>query len=65
MVYYLRAETPGSYHILPGCVYPMYADKVRGETGAARLDIDPAERHQAVIPVSPRDRQAFTSSACR
>ncbi len=38
-VYYLRAETPGLSQVLPGCVYPMYQDKVRGETGAARLEI--------------------------
>jgi uncharacterized protein YfaS (alpha-2-macroglobulin family) len=38
-VYYLRAETPGTSHLLPGCVYPMYDEKVRGETGSGRLEI--------------------------
>jgi hypothetical protein len=40
-VYYLRAETPGVSQVLPGCAYPMYEDKVRGETGAARVEIGP------------------------
>jgi hypothetical protein len=39
IVYYLRAETPGVSHILPGCAYPMYAEQIRGETGSARLEI--------------------------
>ena len=39
IVYYLRAETPGISSILPGCAYPMYAEKVRGETGSARVEI--------------------------
>jgi uncharacterized protein YfaS (alpha-2-macroglobulin family) len=39
MVYYLRAETPGVSHLLPGCVYPMYEEKTRGETGSARLEV--------------------------
>src|SRR5262249_53023369 len=39
LVYYLRAETPGISHVLPGCAYPMYNDTVRGETGSQRLDI--------------------------
>lgn len=43
-VYYLRAETPGLSQVLPGYVYPMYQDKVRGETGAARLEIEPELR---------------------
>jgi uncharacterized protein YfaS (alpha-2-macroglobulin family) len=43
-VYYLRAETPGVSQVLPGCAYPMYEDRVRGETGAARLEIEPARR---------------------
>jgi alpha-2-macroglobulin len=38
-VYYLRAETAGVSQVLPGRAYPMYEDKVRGETGAARLEI--------------------------
>jgi uncharacterized protein YfaS (alpha-2-macroglobulin family) len=44
LIYYLRAETAGAYRVLPGCVYPMYADKIRGETGAARVDVVEAER---------------------
>ena len=40
-IYYLRAETPGVSQVLPGRVYPMYDDKVRGETGAARVEIEP------------------------
>src|SRR5262249_28386657 len=43
-VYYLRAETPGLSQVLPGRAYPMYDDKVRGETGAARLEIVLAAR---------------------
>jgi uncharacterized protein YfaS (alpha-2-macroglobulin family) len=42
-VYYLRAETPGTSHILPGVVYPMYSDRTRGETGAAHLEITDRE----------------------
>ncbi len=38
-VYFLRAETPGVSQVLPGRVYPMYQDRIRGETGAARLEI--------------------------
>jgi uncharacterized protein YfaS (alpha-2-macroglobulin family) len=41
VVYYLRAETPGLSHVLPGCVYPMYNDKVRGETGADKVEVQP------------------------
>jgi uncharacterized protein YfaS (alpha-2-macroglobulin family) len=37
LLYYLRAETPGTSHILPGCAYPMYNEKHRGETGSATL----------------------------
>lgn len=43
-VYYLRAETAGVSHVLPGCVYPMYADHLRGETGSLRLEILPREK---------------------
>jgi alpha-2-macroglobulin len=39
VVYYLRAETPGVSHLLPGCVYPMYRETDRGETGTARLQV--------------------------
>ncbi len=39
LVYYLRAETPGVSHVLPGCAYPMYDEKTRGETGSAILTI--------------------------
>jgi uncharacterized protein YfaS (alpha-2-macroglobulin family) len=39
VVYYLRAETPGVSHLLPGCVYPMYREADRGETGAARVQV--------------------------
>ena len=38
-VYYLRAETPGVSHLLPGCAYPMYAEDRRGETGADRVEV--------------------------
>ncbi len=40
LVYYLRAETPGVSQVLPGCVYPMYADTNRGETGSARVQVN-------------------------
>jgi uncharacterized protein YfaS (alpha-2-macroglobulin family) len=39
LVYYLRAESAGASLILPGCAYPMYADRLRGETGADRLEV--------------------------
>jgi hypothetical protein len=39
LVYYLRAETPGTSHLLPACVYPMYAPAERGESGAGRLEV--------------------------
>jgi hypothetical protein len=39
IVYYLRAETPGTTHILPGCIFPMYAEHLRGETGSDQLTI--------------------------
>ncbi|MCI0459401.1 MAG: MG2 domain-containing protein [Gemmataceae bacterium] len=39
IVYYLRAETPGVSHLLPGCAYPMYREKDRGETAAARVQV--------------------------
>jgi uncharacterized protein YfaS (alpha-2-macroglobulin family) len=41
IVYFLRAETAGVSHILPGCVYPMYEDKLRGETAPGVLAIIP------------------------
>lgn len=37
--YYLRAETPGVSHVLPGCAYPMYDERKRGETGASTIEI--------------------------
>jgi uncharacterized protein YfaS (alpha-2-macroglobulin family) len=39
IVYYLRAETPGQCGVLPGCAYPMYADKTRGETASNKLEV--------------------------
>ncbi len=39
LVYYLRAETPGTSHILPGECYPMYREKIRGSTGANEIEI--------------------------
>jgi uncharacterized protein YfaS (alpha-2-macroglobulin family) len=41
-VYFLRAETPGRSLVLPGVAYPMYEDRIRGETGADRLEITSA-----------------------
>ena len=43
VIYTLRAETAGVIKVLPGCAYPMYADKLRGETGAAELKIGKGE----------------------
>ncbi len=40
IVYWLRAETTGVSHFLPGVVYPMYQEKERGETGASRLEVN-------------------------
>jgi hypothetical protein len=39
LIYYLRAETPGTVSVLPGCAYPMYAEKVRGETGSTTVEV--------------------------
>jgi uncharacterized protein YfaS (alpha-2-macroglobulin family) len=39
IVYYLRAETPGVCTVLPGCAYPMYNDKNRGETGSSKMEV--------------------------
>jgi uncharacterized protein YfaS (alpha-2-macroglobulin family) len=39
IIYYLRAETAGVGHVLPGVAYPMYDEKTRGETGAGRLEV--------------------------
>lgn len=39
IVYYLRAETPGTCSVLPGCAYPMYDEKQRGETASSRIEV--------------------------
>ena len=39
IIYYLRAETPGLAHVLPGFVHPMYAEPLHGETGSDRIEI--------------------------
>lgn len=39
IVYFLRAETPGTFLVLPGVTYPMYQDHLRGETGTNQLEI--------------------------
>ncbi len=39
LVYYLRAETPGTCTVLPGCAYPMYDENHRGETGGGKLEV--------------------------
>ncbi len=39
LVYYLRAETPGTSHVLPGAIYPMYAADQRGETASDTIRI--------------------------
>lgn len=39
LVYYLRAETAGTCQLLPGCAYPMYDEKARGETAGGKLEI--------------------------
>jgi len=41
LVYYLRAETPWTGHVLPGAAYPMYNETIRGETGSATLTVAP------------------------
>ena len=38
-IYYLRAENVGTSHVIPGCAYPMYNEKVRGETAPATLEV--------------------------
>ena len=37
--YYLRAEAPGISHVIPGRAYPMYNEKLCGETGADVLEV--------------------------
>jgi uncharacterized protein YfaS (alpha-2-macroglobulin family) len=39
IVYYLRAETPGRCSVLPGCAYPMYDEKTRGETASSKIEV--------------------------
>jgi uncharacterized protein YfaS (alpha-2-macroglobulin family) len=39
-VYYLRAESTGVSHVLPGVAYPMYAEATRGETGTQRVEVE-------------------------
>ena len=39
IIYYLRAETPGECNVLPGAAFGMYNEAIRGETGAARLQV--------------------------
>lgn len=39
LIYYLRAETPGTVTVLPGCAYPMYSEKLRGETGSSSVEV--------------------------
>lgn len=39
ITYYLRAETAAVSQILPGHAYPMYNEKVRGETGSTAIVI--------------------------
>lgn len=39
VVYYLRAETPGVGHILPGGAIPMDAEHLAGEKGSDTLEI--------------------------
>lgn len=37
--YNLRAQTPGTYHVLPALLQAMYAPEVRAESAEARLDV--------------------------
>jgi hypothetical protein len=39
IIYYLRGEAPGTCTMLPGCAYPMYDDKARGETASNKLEV--------------------------
>jgi len=41
VVYFLRAETAGVSHVLPGELYPMYEYGLRGESGSDVLEIVP------------------------
>jgi hypothetical protein len=41
VVYYLRGETPGTSHWLPGVAYPMYSPTRRGESSPAHLEVLP------------------------
>ena len=40
LIYYLRAEHRGMSNVLPGVAYPMYNDRLRGETGALRVEVE-------------------------
>ncbi|MEK6235411.1 MAG: hypothetical protein N2C14_11955, partial [Planctomycetales bacterium] len=40
LTYYLRAETPGLSHVLPGVAYPMYQETLRGETAGSTLTVE-------------------------
>ena len=38
--YYLRAETEGRSHQLPGAIFPMYEETQRGETGGTSIQVE-------------------------
>ncbi|MBI1830715.1 MAG: hypothetical protein HYR84_04605, partial [Planctomycetes bacterium] len=37
--YFLRAETPGRCSVLPGCAFPMYDEKHRGESASNTIEV--------------------------
>ncbi len=39
VTYYLRAETAGTSHVLPAAAFPVYDEKLRGETAADVLEV--------------------------
>jgi uncharacterized protein YfaS (alpha-2-macroglobulin family) len=39
ILYYLRAETPGTCSVLPGCAYPMYEPATRGGTAGSKVEV--------------------------
>jgi hypothetical protein len=34
-----KGETPGRCSVLPGCAYPMYDEKTRGETASSKIEV--------------------------
>ncbi|MBN2518400.1 MAG: hypothetical protein JXB14_06130 [Candidatus Altiarchaeota archaeon] len=65
ITYTLRAEIPGSYHVMPGLAYNMYDEKIRGHSDEKRLDIvDKIRVRIADVVISPNELK-FTVNALK